>query len=378
MPLVLCFLLVMTHTAGAVCACGDRIVPRSTSGAAFSLDMTASVDPIDITAIDVVITVRDIRQELNAVEFVLDFDKNLVEGVITENGSDMDIFMTAAPMYTMVIAGVEVPSCRYEQICSYDGEAGTYHCRFVDSLRYPNAKPDEVRKGLIDDGDLVITIPFRLVSLPEAGGQIEFTITDALATTRADLLCVKGKADTASVELVQVGGPVTPDPTDPPSIDETTGTTGPSDIAPTEMTGGGADIIPTDPTQDTGNVIVPSETAGEGGSGTETAPTDPTEATGIQPTVDSGVTDGATTVPEGDSGEELPTDPSEMTPDVPAQSAAGGDTEGSTEGTGAEPQGGSQHPGKPGSFAVAVAIALVAAAVGVIAVVIWKTHRKMR
>ena len=194
MAFVLVLMLVpsfMADTVSASAQARQTAVPRSPSDdVGFSLYMSVSVSVEDPSVIDVVVGVRDIRQALDAVEFVLHFDETLVEGIITENGDAMDAFVTVAPMYTVAIAGMEIPASRYEQICAYHADTGDYACRFVDSLRYPNAKPGEKYEGLINDGDLVITIPFRIVDLPAKGHGIEFSITDALGTTRSDLLCV--------------------------------------------------------------------------------------------------------------------------------------------------------------------------------------------
>jgi hypothetical protein len=162
----LVLLLVFTYSVNMVCGSAfaqEPVTPYATSETdAFTLDMTATIHPEDTAIIDVMITLKGIQKELNALEFMLNFHKTMVAGVVTENGDDMDAFMTVSPMYTMVIGGMEISSSRYEQICSYDGEAGIYACRFVDSIRYPNAKPGQTYQGLINDGDLVITKKFTV------------------------------------------------------------------------------------------------------------------------------------------------------------------------------------------------------------------------
>ena len=169
----------------------------TTVSTAFGLDMTASLNADDSSLIDVVISVKDIRQELDAVEFVLDFDQRYVSGVITENGDPMNAFLTVTPMYTYVIPGassMEVPVTRYEQICTYDAVNGKYVCRFLDLLDYSCAKPGEVYKGLSEDGDLVVTIQFRIKDTVADGTAIKFTASDVKGTTTSGLKSVSGSA----------------------------------------------------------------------------------------------------------------------------------------------------------------------------------------
>ena len=173
----------------------------TTVSTAFGLDMTASLNADDSSLIDVVISVKDIQQELDAVEFVLDFDQRYVSGVITENGDPMNAFMTVTPMYTYVIPGassMEVPVTRYEQICTYDAVDGKYVCRFLDLLDYSCAKPGEVYKGLSEDGDLVVTIQFRIKDTVADGTAIKFTASDVKGTTTNGLKSVSGSAATAT------------------------------------------------------------------------------------------------------------------------------------------------------------------------------------
>jgi hypothetical protein len=99
----------------------------------------------------------------------------------------MDAFMTVKPMYTAVISGNEISASRYEQICTYDAANGKYVCRFADLLEYSYAKPGQTYKGLTNDGDLVITIPFKLKSGVAAGSQVAFSATNAKGTTTAGL-----------------------------------------------------------------------------------------------------------------------------------------------------------------------------------------------
>jgi len=160
---------------------------------AFGLDMFASVNPEVSTIIDVVISIKDIGQPLDAVEFTLRFDKRYVAGLITESGASMDCFMTVMPTYTLAAGGMEFPVSRYEQICKYDGDSGVYICRFLDSLTYPSAKPGESYSGLIRNGDLVVTIPFRILGVIPANSEILFSVEDARGTTRTALESVYGQ-----------------------------------------------------------------------------------------------------------------------------------------------------------------------------------------
>lgn len=180
----------------------------------FALDVTASANASDSSLIDVVITVKDIQQELDAVEFDLYFDNSLVEGVVTQSGtaedgsSPMDAFMTVKPMYTLSVSGVEVQVPRYEQICRYDAAAGLYECRFLDTLQYVSPKPGETYSGLINDGDLVITIQFKILEGVELSSEILFSAKDVKGTTRVGLNSVPGAQADVSYTLSTETEPV--------------------------------------------------------------------------------------------------------------------------------------------------------------------------
>ena len=165
----------------------------------FTLDMQASVNAEDSNYLDLVITVKDIVYELDAVEFVLNFDQNKVAGVITDAGAAMDAFITTAPMYNLSIAGVEVPVPRYEQICTYNREKGIYMCRFLDKLTYPGEKPGQKYHGLIRDGELVITIQFRLLDGVSSEETVSFSATNVKGTTRSTLKSVRGQDATVAI-----------------------------------------------------------------------------------------------------------------------------------------------------------------------------------
>jgi hypothetical protein len=157
----------------------------------FALGMTAVASQEDSSIINVQITVRNIQQQLDGVEFKLNFNKSQVSGVITNSESDMDSFMTVSPMYTLSLTGTEISVSRYEQICYYDAANGAYECRFVDLLDYPSAKAGQVYNGLINDGDLVITIPFKILK-PSANTQYTFSVSDVYGTTRNGYELVTG------------------------------------------------------------------------------------------------------------------------------------------------------------------------------------------
>jgi hypothetical protein len=142
----------------------------------------------------VVITVKNIKQELSGVEFTLNFDKSLVAGVVTQSGTAMNSFMTVTPTYTCVTASGNIPLSRYEQICTYDAQNGKYICRFVDQLEYVNAKDGETYKGLLNNGELKITIPFMILGA-SANAQFSFSVSDVKGTATNGLKSVRGEED---------------------------------------------------------------------------------------------------------------------------------------------------------------------------------------
>jgi len=183
----------------------------------FTLDIEAPATANKGETINVVITVKNIKQELDAVEFYLTFDPTKVAGVITESGTKMDAFMTTTPQYTMQIGAIELQNTRYEQITRYDAVAGVYECKFLDQLQYTQPKEGEEYKGLINDGDLVITIPFTVLDTVADGDALVFGTVDGTVkgTTRATVTSVEGFADTATTYIGFV-------PSEPESSDDTT------------------------------------------------------------------------------------------------------------------------------------------------------------
>lgn len=188
-------------------ACPLPVNGQSRAKGEFSLELKAPSTAAPGDAIDVVITIKNIQQELLSLEFFLDFDETKVAGVITEFGKAMDAFMTVTPMYTMAVAGMELPVSRYEQICTFNQKDGIYECRFMDLLQYPGAKPGEKYKGLINDGDLVITIPFKVLDGVKHADVLEFKVLDgsAKATTKS-FQSVDGTAGSAKTSIFALHG----------------------------------------------------------------------------------------------------------------------------------------------------------------------------
>ena len=182
----------------------------------FDFDMSATANAEDSSIIDVVISIKDVKEQLHAVEFLLNFDPALVEGVVQESEGPMDVFMTKVPMYTMVVQGMEFQMPRYEQICTYEPENKYYHLRFIDLLQYAGAKEGEEYPGLINDGDLIVTIQFRIIDADAT--EFEFTATNVKGTTTEGLNSVPGtnasatytvKADDVTSEDETTVDPVT-------------------------------------------------------------------------------------------------------------------------------------------------------------------------
>lgn len=169
---------------------------------AFFLNIKAPATAAPGDVFDVVVTLKDIQEPLCAVEFFLDFDESKLSGIITEAGAAMDAFMTVTPTYTMAIAGMEIQVPRFEQICCYDASNGIYECRFLDLLQYPNAKAGEKYNGLTNDGELVITIQFKVLETASKGDKLVFTmVKDSIVGTTVTLNGTDGTANTATVTI---------------------------------------------------------------------------------------------------------------------------------------------------------------------------------
>jgi hypothetical protein len=64
-------------------------------------------------------------------------------------------------------------------------------------LDYPNAKAGESYHDLINDGELVITIPFKILDNVGANAKIAFTTSNVKGTAKAGYVSVTGIADSA-------------------------------------------------------------------------------------------------------------------------------------------------------------------------------------
>ncbi|MBO7253852.1 MAG: hypothetical protein J6V36_00955, partial [Clostridia bacterium] len=127
-------LLVATLLTTVIASCfvaGEKaLVANAASESYYTLEVSAPETANAGDVIDVVMTAKNIKTELDAIEFFLDFDETKLAGVITESGESMDKFMTVVPQYIMEYNGVEIgPAPRYEQICRYNTETGVYECR---------------------------------------------------------------------------------------------------------------------------------------------------------------------------------------------------------------------------------------------------------
>ncbi len=165
----------------------------------YNLEISVPETAVEGDIIDVVITNKNFIKELDAISFTLDYDETKVEALITTPGNKMDVFMTKTPMYTIVFNGAEGLATRYEQVCSHNSENGYYVCRFIDLISYPNAKEGETYKGLINDGDIVITIQFKVKDTVSAGDKIAFSVSNVSGTVRTDLVSVSGTGSEAFV-----------------------------------------------------------------------------------------------------------------------------------------------------------------------------------
>ena len=201
-----------------VASSDDTNVSEDTSDKYLGFDMSATLNADDSSIIDVVLSIKDIKQQLDAVEFLLTFDPAIVEGVVQESEAPMDVFMTKVPMYTMVVQGMEFQMPRYEQICTYEPDNKYYHLRFIDLLQYASAKEGEEYLGLINDGDLVVTIQFRIVDANAT--EFTFTATDVKGTTTGELVSVPGASASATYKAGAVEPTTSEAPVEPTTSEE--------------------------------------------------------------------------------------------------------------------------------------------------------------
>ncbi len=174
------------------------------SSETFLLEISAPETALAGDTIDVVITIKDIEQELYGVEFILEYDETKLSPVYTNHGADMDVFMTVVPMYIMSVNGIEIETKAFEQICTCDTKNGRYTCRFLDLIAYPMEKPGQIHNSLINDGDLVVTIPFVVKDTVSYGDTLDFHMVDGSVkgTFKKTVTSTKGTSTTASTRVV--------------------------------------------------------------------------------------------------------------------------------------------------------------------------------
>lgn len=140
------------------------------ANADFVLHVTAEPSKTEAGVINAIITLSHVKEEISAIQFDLTYTSNTVEGIYTTN-DEMAQTMTTVPMYEMT-TGVSAP--RFEQICVYKKDSSIYRCMYVDLLSYPSAKEGQTFTGMKNDGEMVITIPFKINSNASAGNVVKF------------------------------------------------------------------------------------------------------------------------------------------------------------------------------------------------------------
>ncbi len=177
----------------------------------YYLDMEAPETAKPGDTIDVVFTIKNIKEELVAVEFFLDFDHTKVAPVITEPGKPMDALMTVYPTYTAEIDEqiCELPAI--EQICYYNSEDTQYELRFLDILDYPYIAGEDPTI-YVNDGDLVVTVPFKVLNTVSNGDELTFSLIEGTAygVTKVGFNDVHGTGDSATVVVAGGTGNTTP------------------------------------------------------------------------------------------------------------------------------------------------------------------------
>jgi hypothetical protein len=172
----------------------------------FFLDIEAPSTAKAGDIIDVTFTMKDIKVELSGLEFYLKFDATKLDPVIKKNYNDeMNAFMTKVPMYIMSVNCIETSEPRYKQMCRYNTETKLFELRFVDRISYPFEKPGQTYRGLLEDGDLIITIPFKVLDTVSHGDELVFEISDPseypFGPSAIGLNTKYGYADTAVVTI---------------------------------------------------------------------------------------------------------------------------------------------------------------------------------
>ena len=164
----------------------------------FVLDLKAVPSETEKGVINAVITLSHVHTELIAVQFQLTFSSNTVQGIYTTN-DDMVKTMTVVPMYKTT-AGIEAP--RYEQICNFDKSKSMYSCMYVDLLQYPLAEEGQKFSGMKNEGELVITIPFKVNDDASVGNVVAFNFMEGSITGTSNAFTgTKGSGNNATYTL---------------------------------------------------------------------------------------------------------------------------------------------------------------------------------
>ncbi len=165
----------------------------------FVLHLEAIPSETEPGIINAVITLSHIKQETSAIQFDLSFTSNTVEGVYTTN-DEMAKTMTVVPMYKTT-AGTT--ASRYEQICVLNKASSYYRCMYVDLISYPSAEEGQTFTGMKDDGEMVITIPFKVNSDASVGSVVKFEfLKDSITGTKTEgLTSITGDGTSATYTL---------------------------------------------------------------------------------------------------------------------------------------------------------------------------------
>jgi hypothetical protein len=161
----------------------------------FVLKLEAIPSETEPGIINAVFTLTNIKEELSAIQFEFTYSSNTVEAVYTNN-DEMEKTMTVVPMYETTLGG---PAPRFEQICFFDKSKSYYRCMYVDLLSYPAATDGQTFTGMTKDGEMVITIPFKVNADASVGNVVKFDfVKDSISGTKTQGL-IDAKGDGASV-----------------------------------------------------------------------------------------------------------------------------------------------------------------------------------
>lgn len=175
--------------------------PEYNKKAGFILDLKAVPSETEAGIVNAVITLTNLKCDLSAIQFELTYSSNTVEAVYTTN-DEMIKTMTVVPMYETT-QGVSLS--RFEQICVLNKSTSTYRCMYVDLLSYPGAKEGQTFTGMKNDGEMVITIPFKVNADASAGNNVVFELLDGTVkgTESVVLESVVGDGGSATYTLVE-------------------------------------------------------------------------------------------------------------------------------------------------------------------------------